>query len=344
MPVLLHFDGELLYVRSAMGIPSQLAKIILREHGYRPITGSILSIGKQTVYLNGAQSFKLVRDELGERPLLPPGALELDQRTRGSRGEGFITDQAFYSLFSQAAYECLDVTPYEGATIIADLCGGVPEILHGRFDFIVNGSCLDNIFDPAMALRNMTRLLKSGGRIIHFERASRTHHVYVAFALSWFHDYYAINNFDDCQVYLAQWSKLLDGSWDIYRYAPILESGGRLEYFGQDRYYHPYRDGHAVVIAEKAESSTWERSPIQFGYRKVRESENPGGEKDVAPQSVSEHADNPYVRAALRFHNTRRPPIVSAAEKRVLEDRFFHYDPRIAYCGSLQPFGATAPS
>ena len=46
------------------------------------------------------------------------------------------------------------------------------------------------------------------------------------------HDYYAINAFEDCQVYLAQW----DGNqplarWDFYQYSPIRERSGRLAYF-----------------------------------------------------------------------------------------------------------------
>ena len=84
---------------------------------------------------------------------------------------------------------------------------------------------------------------------MHIDRASRRHHIYVAFALSWFHDYYAINDFEDCQVYLAQWDEQsLDLRWDFYHYEPVREQDGILTYFGQDRYYYPWRDAHALVI------------------------------------------------------------------------------------------------
>jgi SAM-dependent methyltransferase len=320
-----------------MGIPSQFARIILREHRYRPIAGVILSIARQTVYLTAEQASELVEYELGQRPAHQPSTLEFDRQTRGSHGRQLITDRAFYSLFSDAMYSCVDVTAYEGADIIADLCSPLPSDLENRFDFIVNGSCLDNIFDPAMALRNMTRLLKPGGRIIHMERASRMHKVYVAFALSWFHDYYAINEFADCQVYLAQWDDLLAGRWDLYRYSPILEQHGHLTYFGEDCFYFPYRDGHAIVIAEKAERSSWEKSPVQFEYRTGLRFEQINGVSHLAPQALPEDENDPYFRSALRFFHSNRAPIVSEIDKVRLADHLVPDDPRIPYCGSIQP-------
>jgi hypothetical protein len=46
------------------------------------------------------------------------------------------------------------VSPYEGAEIIHDLNRPVPDKLKESADFIVDGSTLDNVFDPAMVLRN----------------------------------------------------------------------------------------------------------------------------------------------------------------------------------------------
>ena len=319
-----------------MGIPRQLASVILREHRHRPIQGSILSIARQTLYMNAEGALDLVHRELGFRPKVHPEGLDRDLLTRGAREKELITDRAFYSLFSEARYHCLDVSAYEGADIVANLCSPLPRELQGRFDFIINGSCLDNIFDPAMALRNMSRLLKPGGRILHFERASRRHHVYVAFALSWFHDYYAINDFADCQAYLVQWdSNLLESRWDIYRYAPVIEQDGRLTYFGQEGYYYPHRDAHALVIAEKGEHSTWDRSPVQFEYRPNVGPIDPDGE--LPPQMLPKDAGDPYFASSVRFFRTARSCIVDPSEKVVLPDQHFHYAPRVQYCGSLQP-------
>jgi len=325
-----------------MGIPSQFARIILREHRHRPIEGEILSIARQTVYLSAETAIDLVERELGRPPRSAPSEVETDQQTRGAQGRRLITDRGFYSLFTGAGYNCLDVTAYEGANIIADLCSPLSPELEGRFDFIVNGSCLDNIFDPAMALRNLTRLLKPGGRIIHMERASRAHNVYVAFALSWFHDYYAVNNFEDCQVYLAQWDNLLEGRWDIYHYSPVIDDGREFSYFGEDRYYFPHRHAHAIVIAEKGVASTSEKSPIQFGYRPGLTAEELNGPGQRVPRLAPIDPLDPYFRSALRFFRSSRAPIVTEADKIQLPDHLFHYDPRIPLSGSIQPLTQTA--
>jgi hypothetical protein len=90
----------------------------LREHRYRPIEGTFLSIGRQTAYFGAAEAVALVTHELGLAPLVPEDALEIHASTRGSAGQPFISDRAFYSLFSRAKYRCLDISAYEGADAV----------------------------------------------------------------------------------------------------------------------------------------------------------------------------------------------------------------------------------
>jgi SAM-dependent methyltransferase len=321
-----------------MGLPSQLAAVLLREHRYRPIEGTFLSIGRQTAYFSPAEAVALVTHELGSPPLLAEHALEIDASTRGAVGLPFITDRAFYSLFSRAEYRCLDISAYEGADIVADLCAPIDRALEGRFDFIFDGSCLDNMFDPAAAIRSLARMLKPRGRIIHVDRASRRHNVYVAFALSWFHDFYAVNDFADCQVYLAQWDgEQRQARWDFYHYEPARVRNGQLSYFGQDCWYHPWREAHAVVIAERGEHSTADRSPVQFEYRPNIRFIDIDGRREIAPQSVSECANDPYVASSARFQRSGRPLLLRPDEKASIPMDILHYSPETVYCGSIFP-------
>jgi SAM-dependent methyltransferase len=321
-----------------VGLPSQLAVLLLREHRHRPIQGTLLSIGRQTAYFTPAEAAALVKCELGLTPLAQERALEIDGKTRGSAGQAFITDRAFYSLFSGAAYRCLDISSYEGADIVADLCAPIDPDLEGRFDFIVDGSCLDNMFDPAAAIRNLARLLKPGGRIVHVNRASRRHNVYVAFALSWFHDFYAVNEFADCQVYLAQWDgDQMQARWDLYHYEPVRLRDGRLTYFGQDRWYHPWREAHAVVVAQKGERSTSDRSPVQFEYRQGIRHQEIDGKCEIVPQGLPEDAGDPYVASSVRFQRSGRPLLLEPDEKVAIPPEILHYSPETAYCGSIFP-------
>jgi hypothetical protein len=79
-----------------MGIPSQVARLILREHRFRPIIGELLCIGKQTVYLTPEQAVSLVQSELGTRLDINPLNLEVDTSTRSSKGRHLISDRAFF--------------------------------------------------------------------------------------------------------------------------------------------------------------------------------------------------------------------------------------------------------
>lgn len=45
----------------------------------------------------------------------------------------------------------------------------VSKDLTGGYDFILNGNCLDNVFDPVSFLRNTTKMLKVGGRLLMIE-------------------------------------------------------------------------------------------------------------------------------------------------------------------------------
>jgi SAM-dependent methyltransferase len=248
-----------------MDISANMAAMLLREHRYKPLKGRLLSIGRQTVYMTETQAKQLVEQEIGY--IKPNFMVEIDQQTR-SAAVGMITDRSFYSMFADVEYSALDVSDYEGADIVWDLCQPVPEALHDRFDLIFNGSCLDNLFDPASAIKNMTRLTTSGGRIIHTEHLSRGAWVpdaYLGFSCAWFHDYYAINNFADCKVYLALWEGHLDRNsapWTLMLYQ-----------HEQDMPYDPKFEAYGFVIAEKGENSTVEETPVQFQYRHGAEQE-----------------------------------------------------------------------
>jgi SAM-dependent methyltransferase len=320
-----------------VGIPIQIARLLLREHRFRPITGKLLSVGRQSVNLTPRQAISVVEAELGTPLDVDPLSLEIDTSTRAATEQGFISDRAFYSLFTDAEYHCLDQSDYENADIVFNLCDSSPPLeLESSFDFIVDGGTLDNVFDPAAALRNLARIARPRGRIHHHDRTSRIHNVYVAFALSWFYDYYSVNEFEDCQVYLAQWGDdRLRSRWDFYRYNPLRERDGVTGYFGQDTWFYPWRHGHVVVMAEKGLQSTWNKNPIQFEYRPNVVYTGVDGQPELRAQDPSESGNDPYVRAAMRFKSSRRPQLLRPEEKADLPRNLTEYAPEIVYCGSI---------
>lgn len=60
--------------------------------------------------------------------------------------------------------ETLDVSAFEGATIVHDLNQPLPQALHGRFDAVVDGGTLEHVFNVPVAMKNAMDAVAPGGR------------------------------------------------------------------------------------------------------------------------------------------------------------------------------------
>jgi SAM-dependent methyltransferase len=263
-----------------MGIDGLAARMILHEHRYRPIKGTVLTIGRQSIGLTGDEMDDLLKLTGTRKRSLT--SYETDQSTFGvSRERPYISQESFFDSFTGAKVLSLDVSDYEGADIVCDLQGTIAKEHHGVADFIYNGSCLDNIFDPAAAMRNMSRLLKPGGRVYHYEQGNSHPTAYLKYSADWFMDFYALNEFEDCKVYIADKPNTLGvpllkstgenqprrSEFDIvvYSFNPYVENAGGPGYDCSSIEAFTRYEIHC--IAEKAPTSTDDRIPIQKHYR-----------------------------------------------------------------------------
>lgn len=247
-----------------MAITRQMAEMILAEHRFRPIQGEILLLGRQTVFMTPEEAQGLV--ERAGFKVRKEARIEYDKTTMG-RQKNFISDASFFSLFADAETKACDVSDYEGAELIFDLSGALPAGMESRFDFIYNGSVLDNVFDPAACARNITRLLKPKGVVFHYEGLKHFGTTYLKFTPEWFFDYYALNGFADCQPYILSYHDYF-GEYCVIEWDAFIMHGRKLEAPQAMRFI-----GEAMVaaIAEKAVDSTAERTPIQLAYRRHQE-------------------------------------------------------------------------
>jgi len=244
-----------------MGIMVPVARTILREHKRKPITGQGLLIGRQTIPLTIDEARAMVREEgIALRDTIP----RLDATTFAGKGRDFIEDISFFELFSDITFRTLDVTDYEGAEIIHDMHVPVPDSLENNFDFIWNGSCLDNMFDPAMAMRSTGRMLRPGGRVICMEMGTPHYDAYTMYSQAWFFDYFAINNYKYCKIYSCVFGAkdVWDGPYDLY-VPDNYRDASRL--FPMKTF--PKKALITLAIAEKGSESTWEKMPVQWQYR-----------------------------------------------------------------------------
>jgi len=248
-----------------MGVPGPLIEFFLQEHRYRPWSGRLLSLGRQTILVEPPRLQQLFgRYGIG----WDPQCAEVDRATVAAKAaprRKYVTDETLFKALNPGLrLDVMDVTDYEGANLIWNICKPVPEHLHGTYDVIFNGSVLDNIFDPAQAIRNMTRLLAPHGRVIHIEMASNLAFEYLIYSTDWFFDYYIENGFVDSRIYVCTFNnldELLNGPWQVYAYMPRPDGdASSLRALG-------LQHGVVVAIAEKGEASSVDAIPVQWCYR-----------------------------------------------------------------------------
>jgi SAM-dependent methyltransferase len=243
-------------MRAIMGIAPYIAEAIVREHKHRPITGDVLLLGRQTFSMTPDDAVGMLRSNGIEPAKAAMDEISIDQSTRHGANRGYISDVAFFALLGSKSVRALDVTDYEGAEIIHDLNTPAPDDLSETADFILDGSTLDNLFNPAIALQSITRMLRPGGRFLALNMASAHASPYTILTPHWFADYLAINQFEDAKVYVT-----------VHGYR-----GGSLNAFAvkygdpAGRAFQAQQTAGIVVFGEKGPATTWDVLPCQRSY------------------------------------------------------------------------------
>jgi SAM-dependent methyltransferase len=245
-----------------MGLLNPVCEFLVKEHKVRPLGPKVLFISRQTVPLTIDSLHKLLaRHDLHDQNT---GPVEYDDDTRGAKGKRYVSDRYFMQALGIKEFHALDVTAYEGADIAWDLGEPIPLEYCGKYDFIYNGGCFDNMFNPGVALMNLSRLLRLGGRMICMESAASYNSPYLMFSPGWFYDYYVSNNYDWCSVYLATYrtsDQLMHGPWDMQYVNVPAEPNGR----SPEALYGNHL--LLLVLAQKGNDSTDTIQPVQCQYR-----------------------------------------------------------------------------
>jgi len=242
-------------------IVATLARMLIREHLYRPIKGKVLTLGRQTISMTYGQFVQLLKQE--NFPVSQESLKDLEKKhdslTRAGRDTNFISDEVFFDLLGIKNVNVMDVSSYEGADILHNLNDPIPASLEGVFDFIIDGGTFDHLLNLRIAFENVVRLLKPGGRVFQWNAASNfTGGAYVSLGPDIFYDYYSLNKFTDCKVYLAAVDDMGQNElWDLYEFSGDKEYG----------YFYSKRILMTVVLAEKGMDSTFGLIPVQSQYR-----------------------------------------------------------------------------
>lgn len=184
-----------------MGIDIHAFNFIKRQAACASL-GKVLTIGRQSLSLD----LQLVDKDLARK-------IEKDT----------YCENLLLAL-NASSVESIDFSDYENASYVADLNG--PVNLGIGFDTIIDSGSLEHIFDVAAAFRNLIKMCKVGGRIIHFLPVNNLNgHGFWQFSSDLVYTVYGINNgFVETEVYYA--SSLDSSTW--YK-MPEAKPGARIE-------------------------------------------------------------------------------------------------------------------
>ncbi len=229
-----------------------IARMLIQEHQYRPITGRVLCLGPQLVPMHRGQV-----DELFETT--PAGrASAMERWRRDGADTSPVSDEYFFRKFPIEALDSLDVVEGFGGNVIHDLNTPIPESLHGRYDFILDGGTFDHLVNVGIGFSSVIDMLKPGGRVLHYNAASGyLGAAYVTFGPDLFFDYYTVNGFVDCKIYVVRETDPdPNAPWDVF-YVPD----------GRTKALNSAKHQMVVALAEKGKRSVSNRVPVEHTYR-----------------------------------------------------------------------------
>jgi SAM-dependent methyltransferase len=251
-----------------MGISASAMAGFIREAKFRPLRGTAYTLGRQTMACTPAETNKLF-DFLKTTPIggeAKPDQIDATTRVSAYSENKPIRDVDFFKMLGLSEIKAIDVSDYEGAEIVVDLNTDVPSELMGTCDFLVDGSTLDNVFDPITALRNSVKLLKPDGRLYLSNHGNYSpHHNGIPYLIAtpiWFYDFFCVNGFRDCQIFVTVYEP--DGQLTF-----LLSNDFTTREFGSG-YVKPIISEYPLqvsVFAERDPGSTWEQTPTQHVYR-----------------------------------------------------------------------------
>lgn len=169
--------------------------------------------------------------------------------------------------FGAANVESIDYSGYEGATNVHDMNDPLPEDLRGRFDTVIDGGCLEHVFDAPQALENCSLLCRPGGQILHILPANNfCGHGFWQFSPELFFSLYSESNgYSGTEVFLADLT-------DHDRWFRVEEPKD-----GRRVTVHSSSEVYALVRTELRDARFSHRNVQQSDYRHEWDSGTPAG-------------------------------------------------------------------
>lgn len=168
-----------------MGIDVHCLNFIKYSRRKKPLE-DVVTIGRQSLVLSPLEFAKVLDDS---------DDYKNDQ----------YCEQLLINNFGSTLVESIDNNNYEGATHIFDMNDPLPNYMEGKYDTVLDGGCLEHIFDIRQALQNCSHLCKVGGQILHILPANNfCGHGFWQFSPEVFFNLYSPENgYTETEIFLA---------------------------------------------------------------------------------------------------------------------------------------------
>lgn len=249
-----------------MGVPRGTIRLLLDEAKRRPFSGSILELGRMSIFATDAELSKWAREQgVALAPVEQPG-LSHDPRLAAL---GCLDDVTFFRRLGFSEVRSLDVSDWEKPDLIWDLNRPVPAEWTGRFDCVFESGTIQHVFHLPHVLANIHALLETGGRVVHGQAPSHNHvdHGFYMFSPTLFWDYWSANGYSVDAGYWFEFepfwfrSKFASPPWRIRRYVPGSLDGSSYGGFGR-------RQVALFFVATRLPGATSDVIPQQSYYQR----------------------------------------------------------------------------
>lgn len=153
----------------------------------------------------------------------------LDLRQAGLSAVQFLADskgyaEKFFEFLGADEIVAIDNSAYEGAAIVIDLNAPVADSLKNRFSAVIDGGCLEHIFNFPQAIKNSMEMLRVGGHFLAIAPANNfCGHGFYQFSPELFFRLFSARNGFALQAVLTKEKS----TW--YRVQDPDQFGGRVE-------------------------------------------------------------------------------------------------------------------
>ena len=134
-----------------MGLPKAAVNLLLNESLERPFSGSIATLGRQHVYISGAE-FQALASIAGVSPVPVEAQLHREPRLRAC---GYLSDDSLYQMLGFSRSVRIDQSAYEAAEEHLNLnAKETPAALCDAFDVVLDSGTIDDEGEQATKPRH----------------------------------------------------------------------------------------------------------------------------------------------------------------------------------------------